>query len=272
MHCDSAASGRGGLPGALGAGWATGNGSSRAGRDLHQAAPASDQGKAPVVLVATADRELGLRAHRALEGAGHQVLVAGDGQTALKVARRELVTLLVLDSELAGADSLALCRAMQEFSTAYIIMLGPRNEADAIRALNGGADDYLPKPFGVRQLLARVDALLRRRHAPNPQAPTVYAYGELRIDFAAQRVTVAGREIALSPTEFRLLAALARHPGIVLTQHQLRETVWGPAYGPDRNLLHVNVRRLRRKVEPDARRPRYLLTEHGVGYFVPKPR
>ena len=253
-------------------GFETQKGSGRVGHDLHPAGPAGDQGMMPVVLVATADRDLARRAQRALEHSGRQVLVAADGHTALAVASREPVTLLLLDSELAGGDSLALCRAVREFSAAYIMMIGPRDEAHAIRALNDGADDYLARPFGIRQLLARVDALLRRRRAPRPQAPTVYAYGELRIDFAAQRVTVAGREVDLSPTEFRLLAALARHPGLVLTQHQLREAVWGPAYGPDRNLLHVNVRRLRRKLEPDPSHPRYLLTQHGVGYFVPKPR
>jgi DNA-binding response OmpR family regulator len=161
---------------------------------------------------------------------------------------------------------------VREFSDVYIIMITAWGaEEDIIRGLEAGADDYLPKPFGVDQLLARVKAVLRRARTPNVTPNSSYTYEDLAIDFAGHRVTLKGEEVRLTPTEYQILAVLGSHPGLVFTQQQLLERVWGPEYATDRHLLHVNIARIRRKIEPSPDNPRYLLTRPGVGYYMPKP-
>src|SRR5204863_8129810 len=123
----------------------------------------------------------------------------------------------------------------------------------------------------VDQLLARVKAVLRRARTTNEKPRASYTYGDLTIDFAAHRVTLDGEELRLTPTEYQILANLASHPGLVLTQQQLLERVWGAEYATDRHLLHVNIARVRRKIEPEPDNPHYLLTRSGVGYYLPKP-
>jgi two-component system, OmpR family, response regulator MtrA len=224
------------------------------------------------VLVAEDDGGLLRLIRRCLEVSGYRVLVADDGPTALDLAVMERPSLVLLDIGLPGLDGLTICQRLREVSDVPIIMITARtDEEDVVCGLQTGADEYLPKPFGMKELVARVAALLRRARPAEAVPRGVYAYGDLQVDFLGQRVTRADQDIALTPTEYRLLVALASHPGLVLTQQQLLERVWGPEYPLGRNLLHVNVRRLRRKIEADPDTPRYLLTKHGVGYYMPKP-
>jgi DNA-binding response OmpR family regulator len=144
-------------------------------------------------------------------------------------------------------------------------------DEDVIRGLDAGADDYLAKPFSVDQLLARVRAVLRRARPVEEKPRGAFVHGDLTVDFAAHRVSLAGRLVRLTPTEYQLLAILAAHAGLPLTQQQLLERVWGAEYLRDRHILQVNIGRLRRKIEPDPEHPRYILTQPGVGYFLAKP-
>ncbi|HLH27261.1 MAG TPA: response regulator transcription factor [Chloroflexota bacterium] len=228
--------------------------------------------KAPTLLLAEDDPGMLRLVRRSLELAGYRVLVAEDGTTALDLASSEDLAMILLDIGLPGLDGLTVCRRVREFSDVYIIMITAWGaEEDIVRGLEAGADDYLPKPFGVDQLLARVKAVLRRARAAAEKPSARYTYGDLSIDFATHRVTLGGVELRLTPTEYQLLASLASYPGLVLTQHQLLERVWGAEYAADRHLLHVNIARVRRKIEPSPDNPRYLLTRPGVGYYLPKP-
>jgi DNA-binding response OmpR family regulator len=228
--------------------------------------------KRPTVLVAEDDPGMLRLVRRSLELAGYRVLVAQDGVKALELASEEELAMILLDIGLPGLDGLTVCRRVREFSEVHIIMITARGlEEDIVRGLEAGADDYLPKPFGVDQLLARVKAVLRRARPTGEKPHATYTYEALSIDFAAHRVTLDGEDVRLTPTEYQLLAALASHPGLVLTQQQLLERVWGAEYGNDRHILQVNVGRLRRKIEPDPEHPRYILTRAGVGYLVPRP-
>ena len=223
-----------------------------------------------LVLVAENDPEIARAARHSLKGSGYGVLATRDGVAALELASSEALALILLDIQLPGLDGLTVCGRVRAFSDVPIVMIAA-HQADVVPALNAGADDCLCKPFAMDELLARVQAVLRRAHPATSQPSAIYACGELAVDFTSHRVSLAGRAVHLTPTEYRLLVALAHHPGLVLTHQQLLERAWGPEYGQDPNLLHVNVRRLRRKIEPDPEHPRYLLARHGVGYFVPKP-
>src|SRR5581483_4696335 len=175
-----------------------------------------------------------------LKKEGYKVLVAEDGETALDLASSEELTMFLLDIGLPRMDGLTVCRRVREFSDVPIIMIPAWGaEDDIVRGLEAGADDYLPKPFGVDQLVARVKAVLRRARPSGEKPQASYTYGDLTIDFAGHRVLLDGEEVRLTPTEYQILAKLATHPGIVHTQHQLLEQVWGPEYATDRHLLHV---------------------------------
>jgi len=228
-------------------------------------------GSTPVVLIVEDDPGMLRLVRRSLELSGFQVLTATDGPTALELASSRNVGLLLLDLLLPGMDGLTVCRRIREFSDMHIIMMtAVGREEDIIRGLDAGADDYLPKPFSIDQLLARVRAVLRRaRPMPQPSRP-VYTCGGLSIDFAWHRVTVDGKEVRLTPTEYNLLVALASHAGVLLTNQQILERVWGSTYAEDRHLLQTNIGRLRRKIEPDPEHPRYVLNTPGIGYAVPR--
>jgi two-component system KDP operon response regulator KdpE len=166
-----------------------------------------------------------------------------------------------------GPDGFAVCQAIRQRSAVPIIMLSARGqEKDKVKALDLGADDYLTKPFGIEELLARVRAALRRGQMEGPATAEVLDAGDLRIDFAARRVTREGAEVRLTPTEYALLVQLARSAGKVLTHTVLLQRVWGPEYRDESDYLWAYVRRLRRKLEADPEHPRHLLTEPGVGY------
>jgi two-component system KDP operon response regulator KdpE len=165
-----------------------------------------------------------------------------------------------------GPDGFQVARAIRQRSAVPIIMLSARGqERDKVKALDLGADDYLTKPFGIEELLARIRAAMRRAAAETTSQDS-FAVGDLEIRFAERRVALKGEEIRLTPTEYELLVQLARSAGKVLSHAALLQRVWGPEYGEESDYLWAYVRRLRRKIEPDPEHPRYLLTEPGVGY------
>ncbi|TET52599.1 MAG: response regulator transcription factor [Anaerolineales bacterium] len=201
-----------------------------------------------------------------LEKGGFRVVTAGDGKEALAVARSERPDLVVLDLNLPGMDGLDVCRALRRVSDVPIIMLTARvEEVDRLIGLELGADDYVTKPFSPRELVARVRAVLRRIKGGVYQRGLIRT-GDLEIDLRAYRVTRAGEEVPLTRSEFNLLVVLAQHPGQVFTRAQLIGRLHGVAYdGFDRS-IDAHVKNLRRKLEPDAADPRYVLTVYGVGY------
>lgn len=203
---------------------------------------------------------------------GHEVVLAGDGEQALDVARRVHPDLVLLDLMLPKIDGLEVCRRLRHESTVPILILTARTEeVDKIVGLEVGADDYMTKPFSMRELVARVKAMLRRlamvRQASlSDEAEEIIVVGQLEIDVARRRVRRCGQELHLKPKEFDLLAFLARHPGRVFTRSHLLERVWGYDYIGDPRTVDVHVRWLRQKIEPDPRNARLLETVRGVGY------
>jgi two-component system alkaline phosphatase synthesis response regulator PhoP len=201
-----------------------------------------------------------------LERAGFDVIAARDGETALTLARVERPDLIVLDLMLPGVDGLDICRRLRQESGVPIIMLTARvEEADRIVGLELGADDYVTKPFSPRELVARVRATLRRANGQMGPA-TILRAGDVELDTASLTAIVAGQSVDLTPTEFQLLATLVRQPGRILSREQLLEAVHGVAFdGYDRS-VDSHVKNIRRKIEPDPRKPRYIQTVYGVGY------
>ena len=200
-----------------------------------------------------------------LAAAGFVVMTAGTGDEALMRARTERPDLVVLDLGLPGLDGLDVTRALRRDGELPIIMLTARDdETDRVIGLELGADDYVTKPFSPRELVARIRAVLRR-HAGPAQAETLRA-GDLALDVPRMRVTRGDEVIELTATEFWLLAAMARHPGRVFTRSQLLDAIFGVAFESYERAIDAHVKNLRRKLEPDPRSPRYLLTVYGVGY------
>jgi two-component system, OmpR family, KDP operon response regulator KdpE len=198
---------------------------------------------------------------------GFEIVEATGGQAGLKQAIEQPPDLVLLDLGLPDIDGLEVTRRLREWSKVPIIVLSARNqEPDKIAALDAGADDYLTKPFGVGELMARIR--VARRHAEQagrPEEP-IFTTGELRVDRARRQVVVSGTEVHLTPIEYQLLATLVRHAGKVVTQRQLLREVWGPAYETEAQYLRTYMGHLRHKLEADPAHPRYLLTEIGVGY------
>ncbi len=203
---------------------------------------------------------------------GYRVLQAVDGLGALNAVEREELDLVVLDLKLPDMDGYEVCRRIREQSTVPIIMLTARAEEEQkIRGLKLGADDYITKPFSADELLARVEAVLRRTEAARgTSVRPPFDAGELHIDFDQHRVTLRGQEVELSPGEFRLLAQLAANVGRVMVQDELLRQVWGPGYSGATALLQTAIRRLRRKIEDDPGSPQYIVTKRGVGYVFSK--
>jgi two-component system KDP operon response regulator KdpE len=217
------------------------------------------------VLVVDDDPHL-LRALRiTLTARGYTVTAAADGAAALATASRTPPDLIILDLGLPDLDGVAVIEGLRGWCTAPIIILSARQTEPAkVDALDAGADDYVTKPFGMDELLARMRAALRRA-TPTPTAAAI-ATDAFTVDLAAKRVTTPNGEIRLTPTEWHLLEILVREPGRLVTQKQLLQQVWGPAYETETNYLRVHLANLRRKLEPDPSRPRYLITEPGIGY------
>ena len=200
-----------------------------------------------------------------LKPEGYEVFTAADGPSGLKAAQAFKPDLIILDIMLPGMDGIELLTRLRRESEAYVILLTARTEeTDRIVGLTVGADDYVTKPFGMGELLARMRAALRRGTAPAGEP--VFTVGQLIVDLGRRVVTMAGGEVQLTPKEYELLRMLVTHAGKVLTHRQLLRQVWGVAYQTETHLLRVNMSNLRHKLEPDAARPNYILTEPGVGY------
>jgi two-component system KDP operon response regulator KdpE len=200
-----------------------------------------------------------------LSAHGYTVFEAGSGQAAMSAVLADRPDLVILDLGLPDLDGVEVTRLLREWTRMPIIILSVRGqEADKIAALDAGADDYLTKPFGTGELLARMRVALRRAGESN--AGPVFSSGELTVDLARRVVTVGEREVQLTPTEYDLLRVLVANAGKVLTHHQLLREVWGVGYDQELHMLRVNISNLRRKIEPDPTRPRHILTEPGVGY------
>jgi two-component system KDP operon response regulator KdpE len=200
----------------------------------------------------------------ALTSHGYRLVEAGSVTEAEQLAPGHNPDLYLLDLGLPDGDGIDLARRLREWTRAPIIVLSARGrEEDKVKALDAGADDYLTKPFGVNELLARLRVALRHAHV-GPGEP-VFEVGALRVDLARREVTVDGREVRLTPTEFRLLALLARNAGKVLPHRQILKEVWGPA-ATEVHYVRVHLAELRKKIEAEPARPRLLLTEPGVGY------
>ncbi len=201
-----------------------------------------------------------------LESAGYRVLTAGDGATALARARAEKPDLIVLDLGLPKLDGLDVTRQLRRDSTVPIIMLTARGaESDKLVGLELGADDYVVKPFSPKELVARIRAVLRRSKAA-PQPTDLIRVLDVTLDVPRLRATRAGAPLDLTPTEFQLLATLAAQPGRVFTRAQLLDAVRGVAFESYERAIDAHIKNIRRKLEPDPRQPRYVLTVYGVGY------
>jgi two-component system KDP operon response regulator KdpE len=195
----------------------------------------------------------------------YTVFEADGGQAALSAVVADRPDLIILDLGLPDLDGVEITRLLREWTRIPIIILSVRGqEADKIAALDAGADDYLTKPFGTGELLARMRVALRRAGQSGVQP--VFTSGDLTVDLARRVVIVAGREVQLTPTEYDLLRVLVTYAGKVLTHRQLLREVWGMGYEQEMHMLRVNISNLRRKIEPDPARPHYILTEPGVGY------
>ncbi len=200
-----------------------------------------------------------------LKARGYEVHVADTGSAALRVAAQHPPDLVILDLGLPDLDGVEVIRGLRGWSEAPIVVLSGRTDsADKVEALDAGADDYLTKPFGIDELLARMRAVLRRAGTGDDQ-PVVHV-GDATVDLAAKRVTISEQEIRLTPTEWHLLEVLVRHPGKLMSQRQLLTEVWGPGYETAHGNLRFYMGQLRRKLEPDAGRPKHLVTEPGMGY------
>jgi two-component system KDP operon response regulator KdpE len=200
----------------------------------------------------------------ALNGQGFVVSEAATGQDALQALMLERPDLMILDLGLPDMDGVEVTRRLREWSQVPVIILSVREqEVDKIAALDAGADDYLTKPFGMGELLARIRTVLRRQTAGTSEP--VFTLGGLTVDLANRLVTVDGQEIQFTPTEYDILRALVIYAGKVLTNRQLLRQVWGEGYD-DLHILRVNISNLRHKLEPDPSRPTYIHTEPGVGY------
>jgi two-component system, OmpR family, KDP operon response regulator KdpE len=206
-----------------------------------------------------------------LASAGYTVYEARNGEEALAGVRSTPPDLILLDVNMPGMDGFAACREIRSTSQVPIIMLTVRNaERDKVAALDAGADDYVVKPFGMPELLARIRAALRRS-APGEDLPALVT-NELNIDFAARRVIVRGRHVHLTPKEFDLLRQLVAGQGKPVSHRRLLQSVWGPDYGDETEYLRVVVNQLRKKIEADPAHPRCILTEPWVGYRFDSPR
>ena len=221
------------------------------------------------VLVIDDDPQL-IRALRiTLRAAGHDVATALDGRTALQQAAAEHPDVIVLDLGLPDLDGTEVLAGLRPWFTGPVLVLSARADSqDKVRALDAGADDYVTKPFDMGELLARLRAALRR--GPGGPSDRVVTTDHFTVDLVDRQVTVDGAPVRLTPIEWGLLEALARHPGRLIGRRQLLQSVWGPGYEKETNYLRVYFAQLRRKLEPDPSHPRYLRTEPGMGYrFTP---
>lgn len=227
----------------------------------------------PHILVVDDDPALQRFVSANLKARNYKVTIVGNGEEALQVAERETIDLVILDIKMPRLDGVEVVRRMREWSQVPIIMLSGRGDEKAkVECLDLGADDYVTKPFGVAELLARVKAALRHSRASktDPNQPTLDC-GDITINFAMRRVTVRGKQVELTPTEYSVLQQLAVNAGKVLTHSMLLQKVWGEPYYSEREYLRVFIGRLRKKLEPNPQDPKYILTDSRVGYHLEVP-
>jgi two-component system KDP operon response regulator KdpE len=222
------------------------------------------------ILIVDDEQQITVVLRSGLTKHGYDVRVANEGQAALELFNAWTADLVITDLSMPNMNGLKLCQELRAKSSVPIIVLSVKNdEVTKVEALDLGADDYVTKPFGMGELLARVRATLRRSPAPSPET-TVLEEGDFCVDFESREVKVDGKEIRLSPKEFDLLIFFIRNSGKVLTHRKLLANIWGGNYTDQTEYLRVFVRHLRKKIEPDPAKPRYILTEPWVGYrFLP---
>jgi two-component system, OmpR family, KDP operon response regulator KdpE len=225
-------------------------------------------GPGPTVLVIEDEPQMRRFLRSALEGHGYRVVEVGTAREGLAQVAGRNPDVILLDLGLPDADGLDVTRRLREWATTPVIVISARGmEKDKIGALDAGADDYLTKPFGVGELLARIRVALRHAsRSPDEPSEPVFTQGDLTVDLGRRQIFVAGAEVHLTPTEYKLLTLLVRHAGKVVTQRQALRDVWGPTYATQTHYLRVYMAQLRHKLEQDPARPRLLLTEPGVGY------
>ncbi len=227
----------------------------------------------PQVLVVDDDPQMLRAVSNALKARSYSVLTARDGESALDFLAEEQVDLVLLDLGLPGLDGHEVIERLRSWSETPVIVLSVRDAQDEkVAAFDAGADDYVTKPFGTKELLARMRAVLRRATPDEPE-PSVLRFDGLEIDLPRQLVTLDQERIHLTPTEYRLLEAVATHPGKLMTHGLLLQMVWGPGYGTESNYLRLYVRQLRQKLGDDPAHPKWITTEPGLGYrWLPEPR
>ncbi len=208
-----------------------------------------------------------------LESVGYRVLVAMDAHSALELVAMETPDMIILDIMMPKIDGYELCQQIREFSATPIIMLTAKVEdTDKVRGLKLGADDYLTKPFNVQELLARIEAVLRRAgSAEEVKVPRTFNGGDISVDFVQHRVMVRGQEVALTATEYKLLSQLVSNAGRVMLHRELLARVWGAEYQDELEYLRAYIRHLRQKIEEDPHQPKYILSRPGVGYIFVSP-
>ena len=217
------------------------------------------------VLVVDDERAIRRFLRASLTAHGYTVFEASSGHEALSAVVGDRPDLIILDLGLPDLNGIEVTRQLREWTQIPIVVLSVREEeATKVAALDVGADDYLTKPFGIPELMARIRVAVR--HTSQPAVEPVFEVGDLRMDRARRQVLMAGNEVVLTPTEYELLRVLVQYAGKVLTHRQLLRQVWGTGYELETHLLQVNVSNLRRKIEPDPSRPSYVITEVGVGY------
>ena len=219
------------------------------------------------ILIIDDDADLAKIVQINLDREGFKTVVASSGVEGLQKAYSSQPDLVILDIMMPGMDGWTTCRRLREISDVPIVMLTARGmESDIVKGLELGADDYIVKPFGTKELLARIHALLRRADSSSTKRPAIYSDGDLTVDFVKRIVTVREKQVDLTPTEFKLLSTFVQNEGRVLPHRFLLTQVWGPEYADEVNYLKLYVRYLRQKIEEDASNPNYILTEWGVGY------
>jgi two-component system KDP operon response regulator KdpE len=221
----------------------------------------------PVIVAIEDDPQIRRFLRTGLESRGFQIHEAETGAQGLAEAANRRADLVLLDLGLPDMDGVEIVRKIREWSTLPVIVLSARaSETDKVAALDAGADDYLTKPFGLGELLARIRVALRHAQAGAQDKGGVFCVANLKVDLARRHIHVDGKEVHLTPIEYRLLAVLVKYAGRVLTHRQLLKEVWGPGYVERSHYLRVHMAALRHKLEADPARPRFLLTEAGVGY------
>jgi len=223
----------------------------------------------PRVLVVDDEPQILRALETNLRGAGYEVDTAATAEAALATAAMRPPDAVILDLVLPDGSGTEVCRELRKWSSAPVLVLSVvGDEPEKVAALDAGADDYIQKPFGIEELLARLRAVLRRA---GPSGGPVLEIGELVVDLDKRSVALGGRPVSLTPREFELLRVLAQNEGKLMTHPSILREVWGPAYGGESHYLHVYISQLRRKIETDPARPRYLLTEAGAGYRLVSP-